>query len=305
MKKQELKSVLMLLLTAAIWGFAFVAQRVGMQHVGAFTFNGIRFALGSLSLLPVIYFFDKKSKENNPEKNKEKENVKLTIKSGIVAGSVLFIAASLQQVGLIYTTAGKAGFITSLYIVLVPILGIFLKQKTHFTTWIGALTAVIGLYFLSVNESFTIEFGDLLEIIGAFFWAAHIQLIDKYVKNIDAVKLSSVQFASCAILSIITAFIFEDINFSGITNAAIPILYGGIMSAGVAYTLQAIGQKHAKPSHAAIALSMEALFAAIGGIWLLSERLPLRGYVGCALMLTGMLIAQSENLKNSKADASQ
>lgn len=315
MKSKEGKSVLILLLTAAIWGFAFVAQRVGMQHVGAFTFNGVRFALGSLSLLPVIYFFNKQSKTKNEtntnenevnvikevkEKNEFKEaNLKTTVKSGMLAGSVLFIAASLQQVGLIYTTAGKAGFITSLYIVLVPILGIFLKQKTHYTTWIGALTAVVGLYLLSINESLTIEFGDFLEIIGAFFWAAHIQLIDRFVKNVDALKLSSIQFATCAVLSLIVAFIFEDVNFSGLSSALVPILYGGIMSAGVAYTLQAIGQKFAKPSHAAIALSMEAVFAAIGGAWLLHERLPARGYVGSGLMLLGMLIAQSENLKKS------
>lgn len=299
MKTREVKSVFILLLTAAIWGFAFVAQRVGMQHVGAFTFNGIRFALGSLSLLPVIYFFSKKSKDENSENTKdfEEADLKTTVKSGLLAGSVLFIAASLQQVGLIYTTAGKAGFITSLYIVLVPILGIFLKQKTHYTTWIGAVTAVVGLYLLSINESLTIEFGDFLEIIGAFFWAAHIQLIDKFVRNVDAIKLSSVQFAACSILSLVVAFIFEDVNLSGLTSALVPILYGGIMSAGVAYTLQAVGQKYAKPSHAAIALSMESVFAAIGGALLLQERLPAKGYAGCGLMLLGMLIAQSENIK--------
>lgn len=299
MKTREVKSVFILLLTAAIWGFAFVAQRVGMQHVGAFTFNGVRFALGSVSLLPVIYFFSKKSKNENPEtiKDFKEADLKTTIKSGLLAGCVLFIAASLQQVGLIYTTAGKAGFITSLYIVLVPILGIFLKQKTHYTTWIGAFIAVVGLYLLSINESLKIEFGDLLEIIGAFFWAAHIQLIDRFVKNVDAIKLSSVQFAACSVLSLIVAFIFEDINLIGLTNALVPILYGGIMSAGVAYTLQAVGQKYAKPSHAAIALSMESVFAAIGGALLINEVLPAKGYAGCALMLLGMLIAQSENIR--------
>lgn len=300
MKTREVKSVLILLLTAAIWGFAFVAQRVGMQHVGAFTFNGVRFALGSLSLLPVIYFFRKKSDNENASIEtieSEEENFKTTVKSGILAGSVLFIAASLQQVGLIYTTAGKAGFITSLYIVLVPILGIFLRQKTHVTTWLGALTAVAGLYLLSINENLTVEFGDLLEIIGAFFWATHIQLIDRYVKSVDVLKLSSIQFATCSVLSLIVAFIFEDVNLSGLSEALVPILYGGIMSAGVAYTLQAIGQKSAKPSHAAIALSMESVFAAIGGAWLLQERLPVKGYAGCGLMLLGMLIAQSENIR--------
>lgn len=301
MKTKEVKSVFILLLTAAIWGFAFVAQRVGMQHVGAFTFNGVRFALGSISLLPVIYFFNRKNKEQQ----KEEADLKTTVKSGLIAGSVLFIAASLQQIGLIYTTAGKAGFITSLYIVLVPIIGILFKQKTHMKTWIGALTAAIGLYFLSINESFTIEFGDFLEIIGAVFWACHILLIDRFVKNVDAIKLSSIQFATCAVLSMITAFITEDVNAAGISGALVPILYGGIMSAGVAYTLQAVGQKYAKPSHAAIALSMESVFAAIGGIVLLAERMSPRGYLGCALMLLGMLIAQSENFgKENPGDAS-
>ena len=294
MKSKEIKSIFILLLTAAIWGLAFVAQRVGMEHVGAFTFNGLRFALGSVSLLPII-FFSGKSLKNAEEKTDT--DLKTTIKSGIIAGCILFIAASLQQVGLIYTTAAKAGFITSLYIVLVPILGIFLKQKTFASTWIGAITAAIGLYFLSINEDFTIQLGDLLQIIGAFFWAAHIQVIDKFVRNVDAIKLSGVQFATCSVLSLIVAFIFEDFNISGIYDALVPILYGGIMSVGVAYTLQAVGQRHAKPSHAAITLSMEAVFAAIGGILLLQETMAMRGYFGCALMLAGMLITQTENIK--------
>jgi len=296
MVTKEIKSVFILLLTAAIWGFAFVAQRVGMGFLGAFTFNGIRFALGSISLLPVIYFFDKKFKSEISVERVDAD-IKTTIKSGVIAGCILYIAASLQQVGLIYTTAAKAGFITSLYIVLVPILGIFLKQKTHSTTWLGAITAAVGLYFLSINEGFTIEFGDLLQVIGALFWAVHIQVIDKFVKNVDAIKLSSTQFATCSVLSLITAFIFEDISMSGVVSAIVPLLYGGVMSAGVAYTLQAVGQRYAKPSHAAIALSMEAVFAAIGGILILNETMSLRGYLGCALMLAGMLISQAENIK--------
>ena len=299
MMTKEIKSVFILLLTAAIWGLAFVAQRMGMEYVGAFTFNGIRFALGSVSLLPVIYFFDKSSKAENSSAEKVDADLKTTIKSGAIAGCILFIAASLQQVGLIYTTAAKAGFITSLYIVLVPILGIFLKQKTYPTTWIGAVTAAVGLYFISINEDFTIQFGDLLQLIGAFFWAAHIQVIDKFVKNVNAIKLSSVQFAVCSVLSIVTAIIFEDISISGIYDALVPILYGGIMSVGVAYTLQAVGQRHAKPSHAAIALCMEAVFAAIGGILILNETMPMRGYLGSALMLAGMLITQTENIQKS------
>lgn len=295
MKKEEIKSALILLLTAAIWGFAFVAQRVGMQHLGAFLYNGIRFALGSLSLLPVIYFLNKNKKNDAPLEASLKE----TLKSGIILGMVLFIASSFQQVGIIYTTAGKAGFITTLYIVLVPIAGIFFKHKTHITVWIGAFTSVIGLYLLSVNENFTIQFGDLLQIIGALFWTIHILLIDKFVKNLDPVKLSATQFATSSVLSLVVAFAIEDINLNGITGALVPILYGGIMSVGVAYTLQTIGQRLAKPSHAAIALSMEAVFAAIGGSIILNETLSPRAYFGCFLMLCGMLIAQINNFKKT------
>ena len=288
MNNREMKSNMLLMLTAAIWGFAFVAQRVGMQYVGAFTFNGVRFALGSISLVPLIIYFKNKKTAEQPE---EAASASALI-PGIIAGSVLFFGASLQQAGLAYTTAGKAAFITGLYIVLVPLLGIFLKQRVGLNTWLGVVLAVSGLYFLSVNEDFTIAFGDLLEIIGAFFWAIHILVIDHFTKKVDALKLSCVQFVMCAVLSIITAFIFEDISISGISQAAIPILYGGLLSVGVAYTLQVVGQKHAKPSHAAIILSMEAVFAALGGALLLKENLGVRGYLGCALMFAGMLLTQ-------------
>jgi drug/metabolite transporter (DMT)-like permease len=287
MGKKELQSNLLLLLTAAIWGFAFVAQRVGAQYVGAFTFNGVRFGLGSLSLIPLIMYFDRKS--NGSEDKPVYEN---PMKAGMMAGCVLFLAATLQQVGLSYTTAGKAAFITGLYIVLVPLFGILLKQVITKNTWIGVILAAVGLYFLSVTESFTIEKGDLIEIIGAVFWAVHILLIDNFTKRVDALKLSSIQFATCSVLSIVTAIIFEDITIYALSQALIPILYGGLLSVGVAYTLQVVGQKHAKPSHAAIILSMEAVFGALGGALLLGENLGGRGYFGCALMLAGMLLAQ-------------
>lgn len=303
MKKEEVKSSALLLLTAAIWGFAFVAQRVGMQHVGAFTFNGLRFMLGSISLLPILYFINGKSKESYDDKKEDSNNTSVII-AGIIAGSVLFFGASLQQVGLIYTTAGKAGFITGLYIVIVPILGLFIKQKTNVATWLGVLVAAVGLYFLSVNEGFYIEFGDLLELIGAVFWAVHILVIDYFTKKVDALKLSFAQYITCSVLSLITAFIFEDINFGVIPQVIIPLLYGGIMSVGVAYTLQVVAQKHAKPSHAAIAMSMESVFASIGGLLLLGEIMPLRGYLGCALMLAGMLLSQYENFVKGRREVS-
>ncbi len=292
MDKKELRSSVLLLITAAIWGFAFVAQRMGTMHVGAFTFTGLRFVLGSLSLVPLLIYTRKK--EGKKEKNSLQS--KTNIKAGIAAGSILFIAASLQQIGLIYTDAGKAGFITGLYIVIVPIFGMFLKQRIHISTWAGIILAVLGLYFLSVTQGFNISKGDLYVIVGAFFWAIHILIIDHYTKKVDSIKLSFLQFATCSILSMTTAFIYEEISFQGLSAVIIPLLYGGIMSAGVAYTLQIVGQKHAKPSHAAIAMSMESVFASIGGYLILKEVLGVRGYIGSALMLAGMLLSQYENL---------
>lgn len=295
MNNREMKANMLLMLTAAIWGFAFVAQRVGMQYVGAFTFNGVRFALGSISLIPLIIYFRQKKAA---ERTEETDNTSALL-PGLIAGSILFIGASLQQIGLIYTTAGKAAFITGLYIVLVPILGIFLKQRIGVNTWLGVVLAVVGLYFLSVNEDFSIAKGDLLEIIGAFFWASHILVIDYFTKKVDALELSFVQFAACSVLSVVTALIFEDIVISGLSQALVPILYGGLFSVGIAYTLQVVAQRHAKPSHAAIILSMETVFAAIGGAILLRENLGGRGYFGCALMLAGMLLTQVKNFSKN------
>lgn len=292
MSNKTLRANMLLLLTAAIWGFAFVAQRVGSQYVGAFTFNGIRFAIGSLSLIPLIIYFDKKKKNENIEDKTIEEVPKKSILPGVIVGVVLYIAATLQQVGLIYTTAGKASFITGLYMVFVPIIGIFLKQKIGKNSWIGVGLAVIGLYLLSVNENFNISYGDLLEVIGSVFWAIHILTIDHFSNKMDSLKLSCIQFATCSVLSLITAVMFESITMTGISQALIPILYGGLLSVGVAYTLQVVAQKNAKPSHAAIILSMESVFGAIGGAVLLGEVMSGRGYIGCILILIGILVSQ-------------
>lgn len=290
-----MKANLLLLLAAAIWGFAFVAQRVGMEHVGPYTFNGIRFALGSLSLLPLILFY--RQREQSAAKA---SSLGSAVPVGIIAGLILFIAASLQQIGLIYTTAGKAAFITCLYIVLVPLTGIFLKQRVSLPTWAGCLLALTGLYFLCIKEDFTISYGDLLELVGAFFWTAHILLIDRYAQKVDALKLSCVQFITCSALSLFTALCIETITWNGISQAGIPILYGGLFSVGVAYTLQVVGQKSASPSHAAIILSMETVFAAIGGYLIIDEQLGTRELWGCALMFTGMLASQLHSILSLK-----
>ncbi len=283
----KLKSNLLLLLTAAIWGFAFVAQRVGMEYIGPFTFNGVRFALGSLSLVPLIVFYKPNFQSSRDKGNK-------TWRVGLLTGSILFIAASLQQIGLIYTTAGKAAFITCLYIVLIPIIGIFLKQHITVSTWLSSILAILGLYFLCVKEGFTFSYGDLLELLGACFWTAHILLIDHFSRILDTLKLAFFQFITCSVLSLGIALLLETITINGILQAGVPIIYGGILSVGIAYTLQIIGQKNTSPSHAAIILSMETVFAAIGGYLLLNEQLSFRELLGCSLMMVGMLISQKK-----------
>lgn len=289
-----LKSNVLLLLAAAIWGFAFVAQRVGMEHMGPFTFNGIRFILGSMSLLPLIFYFRKKP---------QKAGTVMTgaLLPGIAAGLILFTAASLQQVGLIYTTAGKAAFVTCLYIVLVPIFGIFLKQHVNGITWFSSVLAVVGLYLLCVKESFSISYGDLLQLIGALFWTMHILLIDHYADRVDVLRLSFFQFVTCGVLSIATALWQETITMAGLAGGMIPILYGSFCSVGIAYTLQVVGQKYSPPAQAAIILSMETVFATIGGFWLLGERLGLQELLGCALMLSGMLLTQLQSIRPAAA----
>jgi len=288
------KSNLLLLLTAAIWGFAFVAQRVGMEFVGPFTFNGVRFALGACSLIPLILYYKKSSQDTG----KRPHELKCVVGAGLLAGLVLFLGATLQQIGLVYTTAGKAAFITCLYIVLVPMLGIFLKQYISRSTWFGCILAILGLYLLCVKENFLISYGEFLELVGAFFWAIHILVIDRFAKKVDILKLSFVQFMTCSILSLITAVFIESISIEGLGQALVPILYGGIFSVGIAYTLQAVGQKNAEPSHAAIILSLETVFAAIGGWIILNEKLGIQELLGWAIMLAGMLLSQLQNIKS-------
>jgi drug/metabolite transporter (DMT)-like permease len=283
-RRQTLRSDSLLLLTAGIWGFAFVAQRVGMKFVGPFGFNGVRFALGCLVLLPFII--------NNYRKQKTLGMDASGTTGGILAGLALFAGASLQQIGMVYTTAGNAGFITGLYVVLVPILGMFIGQRTNTGTWIGAVLAAAGLYLLSVTRQMTMAFGDMFVLASAVFWACHVHIIGRFSPGNDSLKLAFMQYAICSLLSLATAVFFENMSLSSYTLAAVPILYGGIMSVGVAYTLQVVAQKEAHPAHAAILLSLEAVFAALGGWLLLNEVLSLRAMAGCALMFCGMLISQ-------------
>lgn len=297
---RTLRADILLFITAAIWGLAFVAQRVGMDHVGPLTYNGIRFALGAVALIPLVMRMEKGRAPGHGGATPKT----LAVGGGLL-GIALFFGATLQQVGLAgpqlaeygleASTAGKAGFITGLYVVFVPIFGLLLAQRPGWGTWLGASLAVVGMYLLSVTADLSISFGDLLILVGALFWAGHVLLIGKLspgMDGVDAVKLSTVQFAACAVLSLVCAGFTEEITLSGIMDAAVPIAYGGLMSVGVAYTLQVVAQRDAQPAHAAIILCLESVFAALGGWLMLNEVLTVRAMIGCGLMLVGMILSQ-------------
>ncbi len=276
---------MLLLLAAAIWGFAFVAQRLGMAHVGPFTFNAVRFGLGALSLIPLIHLTRARREHN--------ASIVQLLVGGLLLGVALFAAASAQQIGMVTTTAGKAGFITGLYVVLVPVLALAWGERATWLTWVGALFAVVGLYFLSVTEQLTLTTGDAWVLLSALLWAVQIQLVAYFTRSIDALPLAAAQFAICSVLSwIATLLTAEPVTMVGLQGALLPILYGGLMSVGIAFTLQVVSQRHAKPTPAAIIMSLEAAFAALGGWLLLDERLGPRGALGAALMMIGMVLAQ-------------
>ena len=285
METRNIRADLTLLLVAAIWGFAFVAQRLGMDHLGPFGFNGSRFLLGAISLLPLLLIF--KSKPGSTD-------TRAMLRGSIPAGLFLFIGSSLQQAGLLWTTAGNAGFITGFYIILVPLLGLLLGQITRLNTWVGGLLAIAGLYFLSVNKDFSVNFGDLLILGSALFWAGHVLLIGKLANQLDNLRLAIIQFFICGFLSFIMASIFE-LDSLTLRNIALtwqPIAYAGLLSVGVAYTLQVVAQRDSPASHAAIIMSLEAVFALLGGWWLLDETFSTRAIFGCTLMLAGMILSQ-------------
>jgi drug/metabolite transporter (DMT)-like permease len=300
MKREAVTSDALLLITAAIWGFAFTAQRAGMDFIGPFLYSGIRFLLGTAVRAPVwLVRGRRKGRRSNPLQPKPQrprvlEDAPLSklLKAGAVAGIFLFCGVNLQQVGLLYTTAGKAGFITGLYVIIVPFLGLFLRQRAPAGTWVGAVFAVTGLYLLSFAGVLEINTGDLLMLGSAFCWALHLHAISRFAATIDSVKLATVQYFFCGIFSLVIAVLIEPFSPQAILEAAIPLLYGGACSVGIGYTLQVIAQKSAPTTHAAIIMSLESVFAALGGFLILGETLSARGLAGCGLMLCGMVISQ-------------
>ena len=311
MKKQQtpLKNSLILLLTATIWGLAFVAQSEGGDAVGAFTFNSTRSLIGSLVLIPVIFLLNKITPKDNKSEsgissgNSSSGNIfsrnRTLILGGISCGICFFLASNFQQLGIMYTSVGKAGFITACYIVIVPILGLFMKKKCSPFIWAAVAMALVGLYLLCITDGFSIGKGDILVLICAFLFSLHILIIDYFSPKVDGVKMSCIQFFVCGVLSAIPALIFEHPQLSAFHGAWGAILYAGVMSCGVAYTLQIVGQKNMDPTVASLILSLESCISVLAGWIILGQKLSMREIIGCVVMFAAIVLAQLPQKENA------
>ena len=296
MNRTKLKGNLILLLTSVIWGISFIAQSKGVELLSPFAFNGIRCILGGVVLLPVILFIYLGKKRKGDTKP---ENWKALLTGGILCGILLCLATTLQTAGMVHTSPGKAGFITALYMVIIPIISIFMGKRPRFIILFSVLLATVGLYLMCINESFTINKGDILIFICAFIFALHILVIDHFSPKVDGVKLSAIQFFVCGIIDLIYVFIFEEIHLAHVLNSWASIGYSGIMSCGVAYTLQIIGQKYTDPTSASILMSLESVFAGLTTVILVAlgwnltgGAMNLREILGCVLMFTAIILVQ-------------
>lgn len=289
---KKILSSLALLLTAVIWGFAFVAQSVGMDYVGAFTFQSTRSFLGAATLVPFILLSKRRKRKLGTARTSSTADKKQLLIGGVVCGILLTIASLFQQIGIMYTSVGKSGFITSMYLILVPILGVFLHKRVPAKIWGCVILAAVGLYFLSISGSFTLSRGDTLTIICAFGFALHILCVDHFVSHVDGVTLSFIQLFTSGVLSGILMLLFDHPTAASLQAALIPILYAGILSSGVAYTLQVIGQKYTSPTTATLLMSLESVFSVVGGILLLSQVPTVREFFGCALIFAAVVFSQ-------------
>lgn len=292
------KNAAILMLTAFIWGTAFVAQSVGMDYLGPFTFNGVRSLIGAAALLPCIWLLQILNKKEGTVK--EEGSRKDLIIGGIACGLLLFAASSLQQIGIQYTSAGKAGFITAFYIVIVPVLGIFLHKKIGWKVWIAVLLALAGLYFLCITEKFTIGKGDIFIFLCALVFSLHIMVIDHFSPKVDGVKMSCIQFLVCGIVSIPFMVLTETPRLDAMLAGWFPLVYAGVFSCGVAYTLQIVGQKNVNPAIASLILSLESCFSVLAGWMILGERLSVRESAGCILMFASIILAQLPDKKTEE-----
>jgi drug/metabolite transporter (DMT)-like permease len=291
---KKIKGELILLLAAMLWGTCFVFQKMCMDYIGVYTLGTFRFLIGAFTLIPIIILFNKIEHRKNP-KTTEKDGGfldKHLYIGGILCGTTLFVAASLQQIGVQYTTAGKAGFLTSMEIVVVAVLMILISKKVQINTLIGVLLAILGMYLLCMAEGFYLEKGDAYELVAVFFWAMQILIIDKYAKKVDVIKLSFLQFITTGILSCIFMLLLENPQWIDIKNGAVPILYTAIIEVAVAYTLQIIGQKYTPPVIATVIMSLQAVFSGISGAIILGETMSTREVTGCICMLVAVIIAQ-------------
>lgn len=298
--KQQIKSSLILLLTATIWGVAFVAQSVGMEYIGPFTFNAIRCVLGGLVLIPVILVL-KKKKETGAE-NQEKEDKKTLWAGGIACGVILCIASNLQQFGIMEASVGKSGFFTALYIVMIPVIGIFIGKRPGIKLWFCVALAVVGMYLLCRKDgSFTIERADIMLLLCALVFSFHILVVDYFSPKVDGVKMSCIQFFVCGVLSAVGMLFTETPDISNIQAAWLPLLYAGLLSCGVGYTLQIVGQKGINPVIASLIMSLESVISALAGWVILGQVLSPKEILGCVLMFVAIIITQIP-IGNKKTD---
>lgn len=294
MSAKHSKNFILLFLTALIWGVAFVAQSVAMDYIGPYTFNAVRSLLGGIVLVPCIFLFGQKKtpKDNEQREGTVTDRPRDMVTGGLLCGIMLFLSTTLQQVGIQYTTVAKAGFITALYIILVPILGIFLKKRVSFQIWISVVIALIGLYLLCMKGRFFLGQGDFLMLVCSLCFALHILVIDHFTDKVSGVKLSCIQFFVCGLLSCILMFLFEKPAVSEILSAWLPIVYAGVFSSGIAYTLQIIGQKGTDPTIASLILSLESVVSVLAGWIILGQSLTPREILGCLLMFGAIILAQ-------------
>lgn len=288
MKNTSLKSSMLLFLAAFIWGVAFVAQSVGMDYMGPLSFNGARFLMGSVVLMPLVYY----RRRQNRKAGKPSGDIKVSIKGGICCGLALCMASIFQQYGILHTTVGKAGFITTLYIVLVPVFGIFLRKKVPGKVWIGAGIAAVGMYLLCMSEKLSLGKGDALVFICAIIFTIHILVIDYFSPKADGVEISCIQFLTAGVIAGIGALLFEQPQMSHFISGIIPLAYAGVMSCGVAYTLQVVGQKNVEPTIASLILSLESVVSMLAGWVILEQALSKRELLGCVLVFTAVILVQ-------------
>ena len=305
-----LRQSFILFLTAVIWGVAFAAQSAGMEYLGPFTYNGVRSVLGGLVLLPCIALLDRiqekgsavsgEDRTEGTDRDRKKGNTgvdRQLLAGGLCCGLVLFAASNFQQFGIQYTTVGKAGFITAMYILIVPLLGLIVHKRVGLQVWVGVIFGVAGLYLLCMKDSIRLEKGDALVLICAFIFSLHILVIDYFSQKVDGIKMSCIQFWVCGILSLICSFIFENPDLHSICAAWMPVCYGGIMSCGVAYTLQIIGQKGMNPTVASLILSLESVVAVVAGFLILGQEMSRRELFGCLMMVMAIVYAQLPDRK--------